>query len=125
MRFDDNYGADPNYVNSSLQPTMFYPEVKNIKPSSISLHTEHEKWVGEVSAFTSHITDDDFVQPAELWKVLGRQPGEQEMLVGNLAASIKGVKSSTLRNSVYALFARVNKDLSARVQKATEEAIEQ
>ncbi|KAJ5701791.1 Catalase mono-functional heme-containing [Penicillium malachiteum] len=125
MRFDDNYGADPNYVNSSLQPTRFYPEVKNIKPSSISLHTEHEKWAGEVTTFTSHITDDDFVQPTELWKVLGRQPGEQDMLVGNLAASIKGVKSSTLRNSVYALFARVNKGLGARVQKATKEAIKQ
>jgi catalase len=103
MRFDDNYGADPNYVNSSLQPTRFYPEIKKVKPNSISLHTEHEKWVGEVTAYTSHITDVDFIQPAGLWKVLGRQPGEQARLVGNLASSIKGVKSPKQRSDVYGL----------------------
>lgn len=45
VRFADNYGADPNYVGSSLQPTKFYPEVKATKPSALSLPTDHEKWV--------------------------------------------------------------------------------
>lgn len=101
MRFDDNYGGDPNYVNSSLQPTKFYPDVKGVSPESLSLHTEHEKWVGEVATYSSHIKDDDFVQPAALWDVIGRDPGHQDRTIGNLAGSISGVKSPRLRNEVY------------------------
>ncbi|KAJ5610827.1 Catalase mono-functional heme-containing [Penicillium lagena] len=123
MRFDDNYGGDPNYVNSTLQPTKFYPEVKGISPKSISLHTEHEKWVGEVTTYTSHVTDDDFVQPAALWEVIGRDSGHQDRTIGNIAASLKGVWSAKLRNDVYALFSRVDQDLGKRVQKATEAQI--
>jgi hypothetical protein len=101
MRFDDNYGGAPNYVNSSLQPTRFYPDVKGTSPESLSVHTEHEKWVGEVTTYTSHINDDDFIQPAALWKVIGRDPGHQDRTIDNLAGSISGVKSPKLRNEVY------------------------
>lgn len=101
MRFDDNYGGDPNYVNSTLKPTKYYTEVKGIKPQALSLHTEHEKWIGEVATYTSHITDEDFVQPAALWKVLGREPGHQDRTIANIVSSLKGVKSSSLRNDVY------------------------
>jgi catalase len=104
MRFDDNYGGDPNYVGSSLQPTKFYPEVKRVQPKALSLLTEHEKWVGEVSSYESHVTDEDFVQPAALWEVIGREPGHQDRLIGNLAAHLKGVTSAKLRSEVYGLF---------------------
>ncbi|KAJ5927723.1 Catalase mono-functional heme-containing [Penicillium verhagenii] len=124
MRFDGNYDGDPNYVNSSLQPTKFYPEVKGSNPTSLSLHTEHEKWVGEVITYTSHINDDDFLQPAALWDVIGRDPGHQDRTINNLARSISGVKSPQLRSAVYALFSRVNQDLGARVKKATESFIQ-
>ncbi|OGE53624.1 hypothetical protein PENARI_c007G08166 [Penicillium arizonense] len=115
MRFDDNYGGDPNYVNSSLQPTKFYPEVKGVNPESLSVHTEHEKWVGEVTTYTSHMKDDDFIQPAALWDVIGRDPGHQERNIENLAGSISGVKS--------ALFSKVDQDLGVKVKMATEAAI--
>jgi catalase len=101
MRFDDNYGADPNYVGSSLHPTKFYPEVTGTNPAALSLHTDHEKWAGEVSSYTSHITEDDFIQPAALWEVIGRDPGHQDRLVGNVAAHLKGVRSAELRKAVY------------------------
>ncbi len=101
MRFDDNYGGDPNYVNSSLKPTKFYPEVKRVSPQSVSLHTEHEKWIGEVATYTSHITDDDFVQPAALWKVIGRELGHQDRTINNIVSSLKGVRSAALRNEAY------------------------
>ncbi|KAJ5472257.1 Catalasemono-functionalheme-containing [Penicillium desertorum] len=123
MRFDDNYGGDPNYVNSSLHPTRFYPDVKGISPESLSVHTEHEKWVGEVTTYTSHMNDDDFIQPAALWKVIGRDPGHQDRTIDNLSASISGVKSPKLRDEVYSLFSRVNQDLGRKLKKATEAAI--
>ncbi|BAE57564.1 unnamed protein product [Aspergillus oryzae RIB40] len=123
MRFDDNYGGDPNYVGSSLQPTKFYQEVKNSGAARLSGLTEHEKWVGEVTNFQSHITDDDFVQPAALWEVIGREPGHQDRTIANLSGHIKNVRSPQLRNAVYELFAKVNADLGERLKKATEAAV--
>lgn len=104
MRFDDNYGSDPNYVGSSLKPTRFYQDMKGSKPKSLSLLTEHEKWVSQIVSYVSDISDDDFIQPAALWDVIGRQPGHQERTVDNVAAHLKGVKSSKLRNDVYGMF---------------------
>lgn len=146
MRFDDNYGGDPNYVGSSIKPTRFYQDVKGTSPEALSLHTEHEMWAGEVSAYTSEITDADFVQPAELWEVIGRESGHQDRLIDNLVSSVKGVKYPELRKAVYStcstnktskrsvhksasltinlgLFSRVNIDLGSRLQERTEAVI--
>ena len=101
MRYDGNYGGDPNYVGSMLQPTRFKTEEKGVTAEALSLHTEHEKWVGEVSAYTSELTDEDFVQPAALWEVIGREAGHQERVVENLAGSIREVDSPKLREGVY------------------------
>ncbi|KAF3004438.1 hypothetical protein E8E15_001110 [Penicillium rubens] len=120
MRFDGNYGADPNYVGSTLQPTRFKTEEKGVTPQSLDVHTDHEKWVGEVSAYTSQITEDDFVQPAALWDVIGREPEHQDRVINNLAGNISWVESLELRRAVYALFSRVNKNLGIRLKKATE-----
>ncbi|GFF98093.1 catalase [Aspergillus udagawae] len=122
MRFDDNYGGDPNYVGSSLQPTKYYQDVKGTSPQALSLHTDHEKWVGEVSAYVSEITDEDFVQPAALWEVIGREPGHQQRLVDNVAAHLKGVKNPELRKAVYGLFRRIDESLGSMVQERTEAA---
>ncbi|KAJ5656906.1 hypothetical protein N7507_008856, partial [Penicillium longicatenatum] len=123
MRFDGNYGADPNYVSSSLQPTKFYPAVKKTDPAALSLHTKHEKWVGEVVSYASHVTDEDFIQPAALWEVIGREPGHHDRCIGNIVAHLKGVKSHELRRAVYGLFSRINKSLGLMVQERTEEAV--
>ncbi|OJJ59090.1 hypothetical protein ASPSYDRAFT_89807 [Aspergillus sydowii CBS 593.65] len=122
MRFDDNYGGDPNYVGSSIKPTKFYQDEKGVSAASLALHTEHEKWAGEVAAYASEIQDEDFVQPAQLWEVIGRDPGHQDRVIENLVGSIKGVKYPQLRKGVYDLFTRVNKDLGTKLQQRTEAA---
>lgn len=103
MRFDDNYGEDPNYVGSSIKPTKLYQDVIGDKMQSLTLITEHEKWVGEVCSFESQITDDDFVQPAALWDVIGRYPGQQDRLIGNVASSLKSVTYPGLRHKAYGM----------------------
>ena len=119
-------------------PTPFYQNEKGCSAQSLSLLTEHEKWVGEICTFQSHITDDDFIQPAALWEVLGRQPGEQDRFIQNLAGHVKGVKYPELRRQVYgmhklpskvhanldtAMFGRVNSYLGEQVQAVTEAKI--
>jgi catalase len=141
MRFDGNYGADPNYVGSSLQPIKYYQEVKGINAATIGIQTEHEKWVGKVVSYTSNVTDEDFVQPAALWEVIGRESGHQNRLVGNVAAHLSGVRNPELRSAVYSacirfseptgtsaddrkgLFSRINQDLGSMVQRQTEAAV--
>ncbi|RLL95999.1 hypothetical protein CFD26_102736 [Aspergillus turcosus] len=122
MNFSDNYGSDPNYVGSSLKPMTFYQDVSS-RSQTLSTITEHEKWVGEVCSFQHHITDDDFVQPRELWKVIGREPGHQERFFGNVAGHLSKVKSEKLRNAVYAFFSKIDPGLGEGVKKATEDRI--
>lgn len=144
MRFDDNYGGDPNYVGSSLHPIQYYQDVKETKAAALSLHADHSKWVGQVAAFTSEIADVDFIQPAALWQVIGRDDGHQERVIENLASSIKQVKYPDLREAVYSefetaseqcdmsrhlqcagLFSRVSHDLGYKLRQKTEAAIGQ
>lgn len=120
MRFDANYGSDPSYVGSSLKPTRLYQDVKGCSSRYLNQLSGHEKWVGEVCSFQSHVTNDDFIQAAALWDVIGKESGHQDRTVGNIAAHLKGVKYPELRNEVYALFTRVNTDLGQRLRELTE-----
>ncbi|KAK7428421.1 catalase A [Neonectria magnoliae] len=57
MNATDNYGSDPNYVRSSLKPTVFKGNVG----ASSYVTDNHQQWVaGAVNSYTSEITDDDF-----------------------------------------------------------------
>lgn len=96
MNFTSNYGADPNYVGSTLKPTAF-----KSPGSQFTTLTEHEKWAGEVSSYTTEIGPEDFEQATGLWEVLGRQPGHQDRFVGNVADHLSKAKSSKIRNMVY------------------------
>lgn len=143
MNFSDNYGADPNYVGSSLKPIKFYQDVKGQAPQAVSTLTEHEKWVGQVSNFQYGLYEDDFVQARGLWKVIGKEEGHQERFFGNVAVHLGQVWSDKLRGRVYGkllsldcfglvwvmvlmnveLFSMVDPGLGEGVKKATEEVV--
>ncbi|BCS01372.1 catalase [Aspergillus luchuensis] len=123
MNFSDNYGADPNYVGSSLKPIKFYQDVKGQAPQAVSTLTEHEKWVGQVSNFQYGLYEDDFVQARGLWKVIGKEEGHQERFFGNVAVHLGQVWSDKLRGRVYELFSMVDPGLGEGVKKATEEVV--
>ena len=59
------------------------------------------------------------MQPNGLWEVLGRTPGQQENFVNNVAGHLSAAKEPT-RKRTYEMFTRINKDLGARIEKATE-----
>ncbi|PYH88180.1 heme-dependent catalase [Aspergillus ellipticus CBS 707.79] len=64
---------------------------------------EHEKWVSEVCAFTSTMSDLDFEQATGLWTVLGRDPGHQARFVENVAVTVQTSRQSGSPRPVYAL----------------------
>jgi catalase len=65
------------------------------------------------------VTDEDFVQPAALWEVLGRTPGQQDNFVRNVAGHLCGAREST-RKRTYEMFYKVNKKLGAIIEGETE-----
>ncbi len=97
MNATNNYGGDPNYVNSALRPIAFTSK------QDASGHADgHEQWVGSVAPYTSELTDDDFVQPRLFWELLGRQELQQEHFVYNishhLSGAIPSVQEATFGN---------------------------
>jgi len=110
MAVNGNYGANPNYP-SSFRPVAYKP----VKASQ-----EHEKWAGAAVAEQLPISDEDYVQPGALWEVLGRYPGQQDNFVGNVAGHLSAARKE-VRQKTYEMFTKINKDLGARIEKATEE----
>ncbi|KAK5989051.1 Catalase [Cladobotryum mycophilum] len=124
MNFTENYGDDPNYVGSMLRPTAFKPAGNAGQGFKLtSTFTEHEKWVGEVTNYTTEVGPEDFEQATAFWEVLGRQPGQQDNFVGNVAEHISGTTSPELRTKVYELFSHVDKELASRIRDATKAAL--
>ncbi|OBR02638.1 Catalase [Colletotrichum higginsianum IMI 349063] len=113
MTFGDNYGADPNYVRSDLKPVNY---VGSHGASGYAIGG-HEDWVGHVCGFTSEVVDDDFAQARAFWEVLGKQPGEQEALVHNVAQHMGGA-APAVHEKAFGIFARVDQDLGERIRAA-------
>ena len=109
MAVNGNYGANPNYPSTFRN--MAY---KPVKPSQ-----EHEKWAGAAVAMRQEVTDEDFVQPNGLWNVLGKEPGQQDNFVGNVAGHLCAAREE-VRKRTYDMFSKVDKTLGARIEKETE-----
>ena len=113
MNFRANYGGDPNYLGSTIKPVAFKGvgqsngasngvsngvtngQAKESKPKPQQIYGN------EPVAFTSEVTDEDFVQPRALWGVFGRQEGCQERFVSNVAEHVSQVKRDWLREDVF------------------------
>jgi len=59
------------------------------------------------------------VQPKMLWEVLGKQPGQQDNFVGNVAGHLSAAKEK-VRHKTYEMFTKIDKDLGKRIQEETE-----
>jgi len=109
MAVNGNYGANPNYPSSYRAMTY-----KHVKPTN-----DHEKWAGAAVSFLSEVTPEDYVQAKGLWDVLGKQPGQQDNFVGNVAGHLSAAKEDT-RKRTYEMFSKVDEKLGARIAEETE-----
>ena len=87
-------GKQPSYFPSFLGPKIAQTDQFD--------QTEHEKWLGKVTAFESHVTHADFVQPREFWKDLGKEEGQQKNFVGNVSSVLSLVKED-IRKETYSM----------------------
>ncbi|KAI1136539.1 catalase-like domain-containing protein [Hypoxylon sp. FL0543] len=120
----DNYGANPGYVTSKA-PMLFHgtENKSSSKPSlpQIQPPTNHFEWAAPNSATSRPflpLSEVDFKFARTFWTHLDdpRYEGWQERMVRALGRDISGAKEET-RKSVFDVFAKIDKELSERVQQ--------
>jgi catalase len=77
-----NYGGDPDYVFSQLRPVATSKRVQ--VPT-------HEHFDGQVTPLATQLTDNDFVQPAELWKLISSEKDGQAEFLHNILPTIQDI----------------------------------
>ncbi|KAH8668125.1 catalase [Tricladium varicosporioides] len=110
--FSENYGPDPNYVNSGLRPLAkpvhaFGNEGKN-----------HDEWAGQVASWTSEMNDVDFEQPRALWGVFGRT-GQRGAFVANVSDNLKEA-IPRVRADAIKIFSRVDEEMGRLIEERVE-----
>ncbi|KAF3011321.1 hypothetical protein E8E14_004035 [Neopestalotiopsis sp. 37M] len=103
-----NYGGDPDYVFSELKSMEYAKRVR--VPT-------HETWSGNVTAFSTSVTDGDFVQARELWHIICKEPDGKEKFLHNIVPTLKDVPSK-LQQQVIEYFGRVDEDLKKCLSNA-------
>lgn len=115
MAVNGNYGRNPNYP-SSFRPLTHRPSAAGGAPAA----TPHETWAGAVvNDLFGEVTPRDYEQARGLWNVLGRQPGQQENFVRNVAGHLKAAHKDT-RRQVYEMFSKVDAQLGEKIKVAIE-----
>lgn len=79
----------------------------------------HDEWVGKVTQFSSEVTDEDFEQPRDLWKIF-KSNGEDKVFAKNVAAHV-GRALPQVQKATIEMFNRVDKEVGEAIQKALDE----
>jgi catalase len=77
-----NYGGDPDYVGSRLNPVSVSKRVQ--VPT-------HENWSRNVTAFATSISDKDFEQPRKLWQIICGEPKGREQFLHNILPTLQDI----------------------------------
>ncbi|CUM67082.1 uncharacterized protein PRCAT00004771001 [Priceomyces carsonii] len=101
-----NYGSAPNYP-SSFEP-LSYSTTANLSDAN------HEKWVGQATNFQWSATEEDYVQPLELWKVF-KKTGQADAFIHNVSLNLKGANPEIQQRAI-AMFSRVSPEIGTLIQ---------
>lgn len=108
MNVNGNLGATPNYMASDCP----------IEFRQYNIQQDQEVWEGAACPFHWKATDDEFVQPRNLYKVLGKTPNAQEHLAHNVATHVSAANAS-IQDRVFEYFSKIHPDLGAAIKKET------
>jgi catalase len=102
-----NYGGDPDYVFSELRPVQISKRVQ--VPT-------HEHWNGNVTAFSTSVTDKDFVQARELWQIICQEEHGKERFLNNIIPTLIDIPDR-LKTQVVDYFGRVDSALGKLIEE--------
>lgn len=74
-----NYGADPDYVRSGFRKITYSHYHQTANP---------EQWSGQVTAYSSEVTDKDFEQPRQLWEIIRNEKDGEKQFLQNIVPSL-------------------------------------
>jgi catalase len=105
MRFDGNAGANANYEPNTLAGT----------PAEAPQFREPARAIGDtvVDRFTHRGEDDHYSQPRALFRLMS--PSQQQLLIDNIATSMRGVTREGIVARQLAHFAKVDPKLGAGI----------
>jgi catalase len=104
MRFDGNFGAEPNY-----EPNSFGGPAEN------TIYRERPRTVsGSVDRHNHRVDEDYYTQPGNLFRLM--KPEERERLIGNIVASMKTVPDHIQERQLWH-FKKADPDYGAGVAK--------
>lgn len=86
-----NYGGDPDYI---------FSELRTVALSKRTRIPTHELWSGRVTAFSTTVTDNDYVQARELWHIICTEPNGREDFIRNISPTLDGV-SPRIKEEVF------------------------
>ena len=108
MNFSRNYGRDPNYVGSKINPFRFLTDEQggpNARGTTKNVGMHDQASAGEVPvSFASEVSEKDFEQARALWGVMGKQEGAQNRFVDNIAAHVGACERKWIRDDAYGEF---------------------
>lgn len=134
MNLSDNCGDTLPYVGGFLPPAVVSAQGAGRQPPASAAdsrpvqpkqaapaqtNTLHDQWVGQVVAFSSTVTDEDWVQPWALWQTIKKEGGA-ENFCNNVASTLAPVVDDRLREEVVRCFSRVDPECGHGVHLATE-----
>jgi hypothetical protein len=83
--------TDP--CESSDLPTSWTLTIVRLRPVRLNRHHQasiHASWSDKVAAHTSEVTEKDFEQPRELWKIIGSEESGEEQFLDNIVPTLLG-----------------------------------
>lgn len=108
-RYDGNYGADPSYVRSSFRKL-------TLGPTNVA----HDQWIdGKVEDYTSDVTEDDFQQSRDLWKIFIEQEADTSF-INSVSVNLSKALPEVQKESV-AMFAKVEPVIGERIEQRLKE----
>lgn len=113
MCVNGNYGAAPNYISTLENPVEYKTQ------SNFNYQQNQEQWFGPAQPFHWKVGGDiDYVQARELYKVLGKQPGQQRNLAHNISVHVANAVP-VIQDRVFEAFAKVDQGLSDAIKQET------
>ncbi|AGO13622.1 AaceriAGL256Wp [[Ashbya] aceris (nom. inval.)] len=108
MNVDGNLGSEPNYLATNNN----YRFVGADRP----IQQHQETWQGPAQPVHWATTGDiDYVQATELYRVMGRTPGQQRNLAHNVAIHVANA-DAPIQERVFQMFSRVDKGLGEAIR---------
>lgn len=113
MNVNGNFGSEPTYLANDKS----YTYIQQDRP----IQQHQEVWNGPAIPYhwATSPGDVDFVQARNLYRVLGKQPGQQKNLAYNIGIHVEGA-CPQIQQRVYDMFARVDEGLSEAIKKVAE-----